>query len=202
MSGLYFLTDREFTLQSSNSSLKGLTPAQNGQSPQLYDLVHRIAGITVVFFYSISCPICKGLFNDFKFLPQKVNGVNFAVANVSANQMRLQKMSEASFTPIRYVPYIVFYVNGKFYLEYRGPKNIESIAKASYEIANKATGGSREFSQGKVCTSSNGTQGYCMDGYNEDEEERCYTVDEMMSGKVCDAKTGKCYTYAEAFGGT
>ncbi len=200
-SGLFFLTDREFSLQpSQNTSIVG---AMNGDSqiPRQYDLVHRIPGITVVFFYSISCPICKPLFQDFKGLPGKVHGVNFAVANVSANNMRIQQMAEASVTPIRYVPYIVVYVNGKFYLEYRGPKKIENIARASYEIATKIQTG-KDFSQGKVCTSQSGSQGYCEDGYvQDDDDSMCYTYDELYgSGQVCNARSGKCYTYDELYG--
>lgn len=197
-SGLFFLTDREFFLQESTTP-----PYHNpnqGQAPKMYDLMHRVKGITVVFFYSISCPICKPLFQEFKNLPGKVHGVHFAVANVSANNMRLHQMSEASTTPIKYVPYIAIYVNGKFYLEYRGPKKIDNIAKASYEIAMKIQTG-KSFNQGKVCTSQSGQQGYCVEGYNDEDEDTCYTQDEVYgSGKVCNIKTGKCYTYGEVFG--
>jgi hypothetical protein len=196
--GLFYLTDKEFSLQPSSSNLPGMLPAQ-GQSAKQYDLVHRIPGITVVFFYSISCKVCSGLLNAFKSLPGKVNGVNFAVANVSINHMRIQQMSEASVTPIRYVPYIVIYVNGKYYLEYRGPKNIDSIARAVYEIAMKVQSG-QDFSQGKVCNTNTGGQGYCVDGYNQEEDNQVCSYDEAFGSGVCDTKTGKCYTYSEAFG--
>lgn len=200
-SGLFFLTDREFSLQPSSQNLVGAIQGQ-GQSVRQYDLAHRIPGVCVVFFYSISCPVCKPLFQEFKTLPGKVHGVNFAVANVSANNMRIQQMAEASTTPIRYVPYIVVYVNGKFYLEYRGPKKIDSIARAAYEIAAKIQTG-QDFSQGKVCTSQSGAQGYCVDGYEDDDDDVCYTVDEIFgSGKVCNVKSGKCYTYGEIYGGS
>lgn len=199
-SGLFFLTDREFSLQPSQNSLPPMTTV-NGTSQQQYDLVHRIPGITVVFFYSTSCKICNSLINDFKTLPGKVNGVNFAIANVSANNMRILQMAETTATPIRYVPYIVVYVNGRYYLEYRGPKTIENISRASYEIAMKISA-NRDFSQGKVCTSQSGSQGYCVDGYDqEDDDDMCYTYDEAyVSNKVCDTKTGKCFTYQEAYG--
>lgn len=200
-SGLFFLTDREFSLQASQNGLPPGAMNGEGPTPRQYDLVHRIPGVTVVFFYSISCPVCKPLFHEFKGLPGKVHGVNFAVANVSANNMRIQQMAEASITPIRYVPYIVVYVNGKFYLEYRGPKKIENIARASYEIASKIQSG-KDFTQGKVCTSQNGAQGYCVDGYSQDDDDNmCYTYEEIYGGgKVCNSKSGKCYTYDEIYG--
>jgi hypothetical protein len=110
-------------------------------------------------------------------------------------------MSEASDTPIKYVPYIVVYVGGKYYLEYRGPKKIDNIARAAYEIAMKVRSG-QDFSQGKVCATQSGASGYCVDGYDQEEDDdMCYKYDEAYgSGKVCDAKSGKCYTYSEIFG--
>lgn len=210
--GLFYLTDREFSLIPANQQ-GGLLigeVANSNQQQQQFHLVHRVPDVCVVFFYSVSCPICKTLINEFKSLPGKVQGVNFALANVSANNMRIQQMSEASQTPIRYVPYIVVYIEGKYYLEYRGPKNIDSIARAAYEIAMKIRSG-QDFSQGKVCSSKNGAAGYCVDGYDQDQDEdMCYTYTEAYgggdsngsSGKVCDAKSGKCYTYAEAYGGS
>lgn len=194
-SGLFFLSDKDFEVLPSPQNLSTFQGQQ-----QKGDLVIRIPGISVVFFYAASCASCKELFNNYKTLPGRVHGVRFGLANVGAYEQRIQMKAAQSKTPLNYVPYIAIYVNGKFYLEYRGPRNVESIAKAAYEIATKVYSG-RDFAQGKVCTAEGGAQGYCVEGYDPTEAETCYTYEEAYDGgKVCDLKTGKCYTYEEAYG--
>lgn len=189
--GLLYLTHREFSLQLSKSNTH--------QNQQKYDLVHKVPGICFVFFYSKSCEYCKNLISSFKTLPGKINGVNFAMANISADNSRILQMSQASTTPIQYVPYLALYVNGQYYIEYKGSKSIDHILRAIHEIVGKINSG-REFVNGQVQKSEHGANVY-YDG-SDDSEERCVmTYDEAYGGRVCDYRSGKCFTYDEAYHG-
>lgn len=166
-----------------------------------YEVVNKLQGLSVVLFYSKKCQFCAPVIEVFKNLTGKIMGVNFAIANITADNMAINKIFMGSVTPIQHVPYIVVYMDGKFYLEYRGPRDVPSILRASAEIEQKIKQG-KDFNQGQVCTTSkNGVQGYCVEGYEEDEDV-CFSYDEVFgSGKVCDSRTGKCYfTYDEAYG--
>lgn len=198
--GLIYLTDQEFSLVPPTNGMSGQVP---GQSPQemKYELVHRIKGVSMVFFYSKSCPMCTNLKEQYKTLPGKVQGVSFAIANVTANDSRLQKMASASSTPIMYVPYLVIYIDGHYYLEYRGPKTVDSIVRAAYEIVAKLTSG-KEFGTGRVCKNDSGKDGYCTVDYNlKDDKNMCYTYEECYLGKKSESTApSKCYTYEECYG--
>lgn len=184
-----------------SSSLLYLTPKDFviKQSEKGYSLTHRINGVSMVLFYSKTCHFCDNLIPMYKTLPGKVQGIHFAMANVSADEKRLEKMAEATVTPIRYVPYIVFYINGEYYMEYRGPKTVDSLARAAYEISTRAISG-KDFSTGKICTStSTGLAGYCV-GDDNWEEDVCMTYGEIYnqgSGKV--TKQSACMTYGECY---
>lgn len=196
MSGLFYLTHREFSLQAAQAS-QGTLP-QGGK--QAYDLVHRLPGISMVFFYSKSCSFCNTLKPIFSSLAGKISGVHFALANVSADNMRLQQMSEASVTPIKYVPLLTVYVNGQHYMEYRGPKTAEGMARAIYEISQKVQTG-KDFATGKVCEAPSGAAGYCVDGTDGDEDVCYFTFDEAYNGKnISDSGKGTHMTYAEVYG--
>jgi thiol-disulfide isomerase/thioredoxin len=192
MNGIYYLTHREH-------SLVEVPSTQGSTGGTQYDLDQKLPGLSMVLYYSKSCKFCKDLQPEFLKLNTKVQGVNFALANVSADNMKIQQMSEASRTPIRYVPYIVIYVNGKYYMEYRGRKDLESMARAIYEISNKIQTG-QDFAKGKVCSNPAGQTAYCEDGVDDDDV--CYlTYDEAYAGKPCtNAGKGSSCTYKEAYG--
>lgn len=194
--GLVYLTPDRFDFLSKN---EGRMPDQALSQEKYHLIIPHLPNIALVFFYSKTCPICAPLFKDYMNLPGTVRGVTFAVANVSADDMRIHKMAAASHTPIRYVPYIAAYLNGKFFMEYRGPKSVEHIAKAAYEIYVKVSSG-QEFSQGQNCVSSDGVNGYCVTGYEEDDDVGVCTFDEIYgSGQAC-STSGKCYTFGQAYG--
>lgn len=184
-SGLLYLTPREFMIK---------------QTEKGYSLCHRLKGVSMVLFYSKTCKYCENLIPGFKTLPGKVQGVYFAMANVSADNKRLEQMAGATLTPIQYVPYIVFYVNGEYFMEYRGPKTVDSMARAAYEIANKAHHG-QNFTTGKVCTStSTGLAGYCV-GEDNWEDDVCMTYGEVYNNAPAPAEKHKsCMTYEECYG--
>lgn len=184
-SGLLYLAPKDFLIK---------------QSDKGYHLTHRIAGVSMVMYYSRTCKFCETLIPIFKTLPGRVQGVHFAMANASADEKRLEKMAEATVTPIRYVPFIVFYINGEYYMEYRGPKNAESMARAAYEVATKATTG-QDFTTGRVCTSNTtGLAGYCA-GDDNWEDETCMTYAEVYNQEQkAPARQKTCMTYGECYG--
>ncbi len=187
MSGLMFLTPRDFVVKQNS----------DGQ----YHLTHRLNGISVVLFYSRSCKHCDALIPIFRKLPGLVQGVSFAMANVNTDNNKLIQMASVTTTKIHYTPYIVVYVNGVYFLEYRGEKTVEAIARAAWEISSKATSG-QSFSSGRICTSkTSGLDGYC-DGDNNWDDETCMTFEEVYStGESKKASKEKnCLTYAECYG--
>ena len=62
----------------------------------------------------------------FNRLPGSINGCQFAILNVSQNKSCVV-LSQKTTTPIKYVPYIVLYIDGKPAISYKGPYSIEEI---------------------------------------------------------------------------
>lgn len=120
MSGLLYLTSEDFNIQ---TGTKGNV------------LCHDIQGFSLILFYSTHCEHCKELIPIFKGLPGTIQGCQFGMINVSQNRSCVQ-MSNQSTTPIKYVPYIVLFINGKPFMLYKGPYATESIKKFVIEVAN------------------------------------------------------------------
>ena len=111
MSNLLFLSASDFNIK---QGTKGLL------------LCHEMQHVSLVLFYSPRCSYCAHLIPIFKSLPKVVSGCQFAMINVSLNK-NVVDMSHQTVAPIKYVPYIVLYVNGSPYLEYKGEYNLELI---------------------------------------------------------------------------
>jgi thiol-disulfide isomerase/thioredoxin len=184
-SGLLYLTPKDFVIL---------------QNDQGHHLTNRIKGISMVMYYSRTCVFCETLIPIFKTLPGRVQGVHFAMANVSADEKRLEKMAGATKTPIKYVPYIVFYVNGEYFMEYRGAKTADGMARAAFEVSTKATSG-QDFTTGRACTSkTTGLAGYCT-GDDNWEDETCMTYGEVCGqGSKQSKAQPTCMTYGEICG--
>lgn len=185
--GLYLLSAREFYIK------------QTENGPQLH---HRIPGISLILFYAKSCEFCQTLIPQYKTLPDIVQGVHFGMANVSANEMRIKQMSEATSSKITYVPLLIIYVHGVPFMEYRGPKNKDSIAKFVYEVAAKVNSG-QDFSFGKVCNNPKSTiPGYCAGGLEGDnQDDVCMLTYEEAYGGAPPRRGNNSglYTYEEAY---
>ena len=129
MSGLLFLKTDDFYIQQAS---KGGTI-----------LCTSIRGISVILFYSTSCDYCKKLIPIFKRLPGQIGGAQFGMANVSIDQL-IVKMSRDTIAPIKYVPLIILYVNGRPFIRFDGDMNEESIKQFVYDVGNKIQAQSRE----------------------------------------------------------
>ena len=120
MSGLLFLTSDDFQLHKASS--KGNI------------MCNSIPAFSLILFYSTQCVHCKALIPIFKNLPGKVGGCQFGMINVSHNK-KCVLMSRQTIAPIKVVPYIILYVNGKPYMRYKGPHHAGEISRFIVEVS-------------------------------------------------------------------
>jgi hypothetical protein len=118
MSALLFLTSEDFSVS-------------KGQKGEI--LCNNIKGYSVVLFYSTQCIHCQNLIPIFKGLPGTIANCQFAMINVST-QKNVIMMSRNTIAPITFVPYIIFYVNGKPFMKYNGPHDSGEIKRFIIEI--------------------------------------------------------------------
>ena len=121
MSGsLLFLENEDFAIQ----------PGQKGDI-----LCHRIPGFSLILFYSTNCTYCHSLIPIFKRLPGSVAGCQFGMVNVMKNKETI-RLSQSTIVPIKYVPFIVLYYNGRPFISYKGPYDEEEIKRFIVDISN------------------------------------------------------------------
>ena len=85
-----------------------------------------VKNISMVLFYTNSCPYCKHILKIFKSMPRKITELQFGIVNLSRNK-NVVEMSRTTSTPMNYVPYIVVYVRGKPIMIYNGNLNESGI---------------------------------------------------------------------------
>jgi hypothetical protein len=121
MSGLLFLTSEDFIISKGD---KG-------------DIMsHGIPGFSLILFYSTQCSHCQSLIPIFKRLPGTIGGCQFGMINVSTNKKCIQ-LSNMTVSPIKFVPYIILYVNGRPFMRYNGPYDINEITRFVIEVSKK-----------------------------------------------------------------
>lgn len=98
-------------------------------------LYHEIRGLSLVLFYSNQCRFCQQSLPVFKRLPDIVNGCQFGMINVSMNKSVLMKSMD-TITPIKYVPLIILYINGRPYMRYDGPHTENDLRQFILEVSN------------------------------------------------------------------
>jgi thioredoxin-like negative regulator of GroEL len=121
MSGLLFLSSEDFTVA-------------RGTKGNI--LCNSIQGFSLILFYSTQCPHCQQLIPMFKKLPGTIGGCQFGMINISTNKQCV-RISKETIAPISYVPYIVLYINGKPFMQYKGPYDINEIKRFVLEVAQK-----------------------------------------------------------------
>lgn len=138
MSGLLFLQACDFSIQS----------GQRG------DIVcNNIRGISLILMYSTKCQYCQRLIPIFKKLPGTIGGCQFGMINVTT-ETDIVLMSKNSISPIKYVPLIILYVNGKPFIRYDGPHTENDIRSFLLEVTSKLQT-KEKFSSDKVKESKN-----------------------------------------------
>ena len=145
MSGLLFLTSEDFIV---NTGSKGDI------------LCHNIPGFSLILFYSNQCKFCETLKPIFKRLPGTIGGCQFGMINVSMNKKCVQ-LSKNTVAPIKYVPYVVLYIQGKPFMRYNGPHDGEEIKRFVIEVANKVQS-KQKFSEDKVKDDKKGIPEYTI----------------------------------------
>jgi len=158
MSGLLYLTSDEFFLQKNENNNIILS--------------HRVQGFCLVLFYSTKCEYCPGLLNIFKRLPGTVNGCQFGIVNISTNKACVE-MSQQSNSPIKYVPFIVLYINGNPYMIYKGSNDSKSITNFILDVANKLQN-KQQFSKDTIKKEDNSIPAYCIGHPVSGFDNRCY----------------------------
>lgn len=121
MSGLLFLEHNDFGL---NQGTKGPI------------MCHKIKGISLILFYSTKCQYCHNLIPVFRSLPGSIGGCQFGIINIDNNYQCVQ-MSQNTIAPIKYVPYIVLYNDGKPFMEYKGEQSVKSITKFIIDVVER-----------------------------------------------------------------
>lgn len=121
MNSLLFLSNEDFSLE------KGT------RGPIM---CNSIPGLSLVLFYSTHCKHCKDVIPIFKRLPKQLSGCQFGIINVSNNN-ECVIMSRKSIAPIKYVPYILLFVNGKPFMRYQGKNNEQDIKNFVIDISKK-----------------------------------------------------------------
>jgi thiol-disulfide isomerase/thioredoxin len=121
MSGLLFLSTEDFQI----------TKGSKGNI-----LSTNIQGFSLILFYSTQCEHCQSLIPIFKQLPGTVGGCQFGMVNVNHNKQCIM-MSRETIAPIKVVPYIILYINGKPYMRYQGPHDAKEISRFIVEVSQK-----------------------------------------------------------------
>jgi len=94
----------------------------------------NLQGFSLILFYSTECVHCQSLIPIFKGMPGSVGGCQFGMINVSHNKQCVM-MSRETIAPIKVVPYIILYINGKPHMRYNGPYIAEEIGRFIVEVA-------------------------------------------------------------------
>jgi thiol-disulfide isomerase/thioredoxin len=157
MSGLLFLTNEDF----------GITKGTKGPI-----LSNNIKGLSLILFYSTQCNYCQNFIPIFKRLPGTINGCQFGMINVSQNRQTTE-LSKQTVAPITYVPYIILYVNGKPYMRYDGPQDINEIKRFVVEVANTIQNREKFVSNEKIKENKKGIPSYSI-GIPYCEDGVCY----------------------------
>lgn len=133
MSGLLFLSSEDFSVE-------------KGQKGPV--LVNGIPGFSLILFYSTHCTHCQSLIPIFKSLPGTIGGCQFGMINISSNRPVVD-MSQETISPIKFVPLIILYIQGKPFMMYKGPYDQGEITRFVVEIA-KNVQQKQQFSKEKV----------------------------------------------------
>lgn len=121
MSSLLFLSDEDFFI---GKGTKGPIMCTN------------IPGYSLILFYSTKCPHCKKLDPIFRSLPGTIQGCQFGMMNVNSNT-RIVQLSKNTISPITFVPSLILHVNGRPFMRYQGPHDLENIRRFIVEVAQK-----------------------------------------------------------------
>ena len=195
MSALLFLTSDDFLL----------TKAPNGLV-----LSTQIRGFSLLLFYSDRCPNCRNMLPIFKKLPLYVSDCVFGLTNVDKNR-KIIEMSNETIKPIDYVPFTVFFLNGRMLCVYKGPPDLDELKRFIFEysqhiaktqtisltttrVSNNNNRMMMKPTRGNIKEHSSGIGTYGVPLYGEDDEKNftyIYKVFDEKAGYINDISNDK-----------
>src|SRR3990167_4955851 len=106
MNNLIYMTSRDFKLEQGQDNIMMTT---------------QVGGLSLLFYYSQECKKCPGFLEEFRTVARRIPSCVFIVVNIDQDP-NIINMTKKTNTPLDYVPYIIMYVDGKPFMEYKGPK--------------------------------------------------------------------------------
>lgn len=177
---IIFLTDKNFGL---GAGVKGKL------------LFNDIQGISIVLIYSTNCPVCHQIIPIFKELPNYVPGCRFAVINIDNNKDIVAK-SQLTTMPIKYVPQIIIFHNGKPFLKYTGEKNLQTMVSFFKDTISRVQNSVNFSKQSEKKKEENSEYENGGTPYNivcDSDSDMCYLTDgELSVGKEDNCEDGSC----------
>ncbi len=84
-------------------------------------------GVVLVFFKMTNCPLCKNLEPVFFGLARGENGISYGILNLDRDR-KVSNMSRDTSTPIKVVPTLIIYINGRPHAKPKGTNHtIQSL---------------------------------------------------------------------------
>lgn len=97
-------------------------------------LTNNISGVSLIMFYTQSCPHSNAFMPQYQSLQGSIVGINFGLCCLDGKNHQLSKMSLSSSTPIKGVPKFILYTDGTPFAEYTGQRNRQAILKFLNDI--------------------------------------------------------------------
>jgi thiol-disulfide isomerase/thioredoxin len=145
-------------------------------------------GIVFVMFHlnESACPNCHTVMPEFLALPKHIPSIQYATVNLS-NYPDIAKKSGLTLAPIKYVPYLILYVNGRPWLRWDNEKTLAAMANFLKDILPR-------IPKNLVDNSSSS-------GPNKSsaEEKPVFQGGGIPYNVVCDKSSGVCYLSFEDF---
>lgn len=164
MAGLLFLNSQDFMV---SQGTKGNI------------LCNKIPGFSLILFYSTQCNFCQELIPIFKRLPGTINNCQFGMINVSQNKDCV-RMSKNTIAPLKYVPYIVLYINGRPFMVYKGPPQPSEIKRFVIDVANNVQK-KQQFVKTATIKKDKNIPEYCIGNPLCGEEENVCYLEESVA---------------------
>jgi len=119
MTSLLFLTDDDF---------------ERKRGPKKAEMILKgVNGISLVLFYSKLCTHCHSFIPIFNQLPNDIKGCQFGLVNISNNK-NLVQMSKGTVCEIKYVPYVIMFMQGRPFMRYDGERTMTGVKKFVSEV--------------------------------------------------------------------
>lgn len=98
----------------------------------------KLSGDSLILFFGKNCIHCPLLKESFKELEKHIGDTNIQLGIINLTLYKdVVHLSQATTTPIKYVPLILFYIDGIPYKEFSGNGTVENLINFIIEVQNK-----------------------------------------------------------------